>query len=670
MRKNTNKRKNIKSNYRKKLSKKNIKGGSNNFDLLNNELNVCDVCGQKTLINIPVCEKCSAVKRNKKGKKTSGKKGNAKASTSKSILSRVGKAQLLKFYIGPGEEIGRFIYNSNSCWIDSVLFCLFSLGNIEVINTLFVNPLQITREFSDLSKRLSDKQRFDFLKLFRHRLCLAHNMIMVGGQNTEYIDNFKLRDIFKCCESLHDYATTKEGEAIRLIGSLFAIFPTRIQPSLRYYEFVEKVYDLDAPFDESIQSVSEQELRKFGFIPGEGQTEFLIKFCRRDDKVHITNEPIFQIPNYRLQETQTLSQLLFEIQTQREEFRDVLEGIPSRFKFEKRAYKIECFSNYLIFNFDRFGGSSYLRQDNIVYPDEILETLNKRLVLHCIIMRNADSALSSAHFTSYFKFGDSYYFYNDIGHSVKHIGTYQNLIEKEDALRKSVIFIYQEEGVQTKGYGVIKPNVKTHLTIHPSEAGSASGAPALPKKTKTKGKTAGSKGINPFESNIKFSKTNPFAENNTPTNKNFFTMGPLASKRHYRSNSLGQMLPSSPTKNIPYSFNLEPTLSAKSKGSPAKSTRSAKSKGSPTKSTRSAKSKGSPAKSTRSAKSKGSPAKSTRSAKSKSSPAKSGSKTKKKKSTTLQELKSNLKSRRFYPNEVVNSMNKRTLENILFGNVS
>lgn len=420
-----------------KLTKKKLTGGSNNNNFVNaaKNFNDCTSCKGKKLKKSSMCNRCK--------KKTKGK-ASAKSGISASVIvpsAGAGAARptvnIIPFYSGELENIGRFRYRLNSCWIDSTLFGLFSLGNTQVIDTLFVNPLAINEDFRALSRNLSDEHRMVFLRIFRHRLIYAHNAIMVGGGVDEFLDSFKIRSAFNYIQRLREFSTSGQNEVARLIGSIFTLFSPRMQHCLEYREIEVRKYHRDRPVDLRI-------------IPFNGQR---IRYGRRSEHTHNVQEPIFNIPNYRLREGQRLSELLFGRNLQNEIFDDVVDGVRYITRFTETQFQINCLSNYLIVEFSRFGTSMTTRQTTRIIPDQFITCSNgKRLELHVIIMRDADRASSGAHFTCYFKYGEVYALFNDMGASITRVGTYDRLIQQSDALTRSIIYIYQERRVQETGY--------------------------------------------------------------------------------------------------------------------------------------------------------------------------------------------------------------------------
>ena len=186
----------------RKITKKKLTGGANNnFVNVANNFNDCTSCKGKKLKKSSMCNRCK--------KKTKGKAGVKSGSSA--IVPSAGAARpsvnLMPFYSGGLGDIGRFRYSRNSCWIDSTLFGLFSLGNNQVIDTLFINHLAINEDFRALSRNLSDENRMIFLRIFRHRLIYAHNSIMVGGGADEFLDSFKIRSAFSYIQRLREISS-------------------------------------------------------------------------------------------------------------------------------------------------------------------------------------------------------------------------------------------------------------------------------------------------------------------------------------------------------------------------------------------------------------------------------------------------------------------------------
>ena len=133
------------------------------------------------------------------------------------------------------------------------------------------------------------------------------------------------------------------------------------------------------------------------------------------------------------------------------------------------------------------------RQTTRIIPDQFITCSNgKELELHVIIMRDAARASSGAHFTCYFNYRGVYARFNDMGASITPVGSYDRLIQQPDALTRSIIYIYQERGVQEAGY---EPPATPLSILEPSNI-STSTPRGTRKKTKS-GKTKTTKKKDP-----------------------------------------------------------------------------------------------------------------------------------------------------------------------------
>ena len=502
---------------------------TNSWENVNDFFWKCPICKKNIPQEKKVCVSCGEDKP-KKTKKT--KKTKKPTTNQTEIPQNVSGCRHLTFFRGDIRNLGTFKYNNNSCWLDTTLFSLFCLGNRQIIQNLLVNPIVITDTFRRLSANLNDEKRVGVLELFRNKLCEAHNIMMLGHDNRQLLE---LRDVFRLCGSLRDFSSGRQMDITQLLDTLFCFYPvTNERCIIKHKRYLQTCDDelfrvkrdgnlknRSSTNSEEVErrilakphnlinrrlateqdTITAAAARALGFQVPVGQDT--INIYREVFKFTIEEEdkPVFFVPMYPLWDDRNLSELITGINWQHNEISASMNNINQVTLYDMTHYhRIQCSSNYLIIDFTRAGGNGGGRwqdagmQTNKIIPDKSLtiEDLTGRekiLYLHVIMVRSAKKAGEGAHFTCYFKFENTFYYYDDTKTPpIKRIGNYQELITRRNVLRQSIVYIYQEREVQRLNYpeGL---TVGPETTLPPPEDGGGGGAAEKkPKKKTTKKK--------------------------------------------------------------------------------------------------------------------------------------------------------------------------------------
>ena len=346
--------------------------------------------------------------------------------------------------------------------------------------------------------------------------------MMLGHDNRQLLE---LREVFRLCYLLKDFSSGRQMDIPHLLDTLFCFYPvTNERCIIKHKRYLQTCDDtlfrvksdgnlknrsgtnseevetrirakphnlINSRLATEQDTITSADARELGFqVPAEQDT---VNIYREVFEVTIEdeNKPVFFVPMYPLWDGRRLSELILGINWQSNNpINGLMNGINQVTLYDMTHYhKIQCSSNYLIIDFTRAGGHGGGRwqdagmQNNKIIPDKILKIedfndIEKILHLHVIMVRSAEKAGESAHFTCYFKFKNTFYYYDDRKTPpIKIIGNYEDLISERRVLRQSIVYIYQEREVQRLNYreGL---TAGPETTLPPPEDGGGGGGEA------------------------------------------------------------------------------------------------------------------------------------------------------------------------------------------------
>lgn len=339
-------------------------------------------------------------------------------------------------------------YN-NSCFLDSVLVCLFLRPNPYLIHRFLEKPIipfvlspgtfteeEIRDRTLTLNSGCSVEARMKIRQELKNVFNYIHNRVdnnklvdrksRTGTKMGRRVRNF--RESMKGCilQTYEDFTGSNMAEANEFLKYLFSMFPDEDSPNL-----LETTYftnDLTTEVD-SIEDIENLE----------GNTCVSETLQKTDIYYFVSPSDI-----YNSDDTRFLSDFLDskEENIRPENSNFICEGENYEKAFKFRELREE---RYLIFDLSRAFGGEYL--DNPTIPDEEIELKNgKKFKFVSAVYRTP--GMGGTHFTSYVLINDLWYEYDDNPGgkegSLEEVGDYDDLLDYNDQeIMECVMYFYE-----------------------------------------------------------------------------------------------------------------------------------------------------------------------------------------------------------------------------------
>jgi len=284
----------------------------------------------------------------------------------------------------------------NSCYLDSVLLSLLTVQNEFVDSHILYAQLK-NRPVSRLDCIPENTPKLPEIDL-RNRNRVQNELIKITNSirgNKDVKRCTSLRKILESCPHEEDFSDTRQKDAGEFLGYILNIFDTNV--AVKQFD-IYHTNDLNSDIDN---------------IP---KTDTNID--NKASIVHtIYHNDLLNIPN-----NTKINSLLTSIEDSGElEPDNYINGY-------KRRVEVQTIiqAPYLIFNLKRASPYSTRTISTKIIPDKTIIVGNKSLSLSAIVVHRGSR--SGGHYTAYLKLGQVWYYYNDLGPSIKRVGTYKNLL--------------------------------------------------------------------------------------------------------------------------------------------------------------------------------------------------------------------------------------------------
>jgi hypothetical protein len=339
-------------------------------------------------------------------------------------------------------------YN-NSCFIDSVLVCLFLRPNPYLNYRFFDKPLVpyvlspgkfTEEEIRERTMSLNTSCNVEARSKIRQELLNISNYIHDNIDNNKLVDrksktgtkmarrvrNFRESMTGCVLPTYEDYTGKAMAEANEFLKYLFSIFPDEDAPNL-----LEKTYFTN-DIETEIETIED-------IVNLEGELCLSETPQKTDIYLFLSPSDIFNA-----EDSTFLSDFL---ESKEESIRPPNSDYVCEGKNYERAIKFREVTEerYLIFDLSRSLGGDYL--DNSIIPDEEIELKNgKKFKFVSAVHRRP--GMGGTHFTSYVLIGDLWYFYDDNPGGkepvLDEVGSYDDLLGyEEQEIMECVMYFYE-----------------------------------------------------------------------------------------------------------------------------------------------------------------------------------------------------------------------------------
>jgi uncharacterized UBP type Zn finger protein len=292
----------------------------------------------------------------------------------------------------PGRDINGLNYYRNSCYIDTILQCIFAPKNDPISKHI------LKRDTETIKDNIICKPGI------RTKIQKELNEIKISISGLKQVKNcLKLKKLLYYCKGSENFHTFKTQDAGEFLLFLFNIFDVITTIRMR-------------------QSYVSNNLE-----------DFKNKICV--SKVEYESGPIVNIPIHILQNEKEYNLINGLNITE-----DTVFDKHNMYKHDKQLFcrRIELNTiiraSFIVFNINRLDINNKKNYTKILFPETFIIGENE---LHL----NAICIHDNNHYTCYYKIGTVWYYYNDfIG--ITHIGTYEKLLTIQDIKKKSTLFFY------------------------------------------------------------------------------------------------------------------------------------------------------------------------------------------------------------------------------------
>ena len=286
----------------------------------------------------------------------------------------------------------------NSCYLDSVLLSLLTVQNEFVDSHILYAQLK-NRPVSRLDCIPENTPKLPEIDL-NNRQQVQNELIKITNSIRENRDVKRctsLRKILERCPHPEDFYDNQPKDAGEFLGYILNIFDTNVAVK-RFSLWGTNNLDAD---------VSQ--------LPPPITTNI-------DDKASIVHtiyhRQLLDLPN----NTPTNSLL-----TTMEDSGELSDDNLYQGKYKRRIQlQTVVESPYLVINLQRNNPYGYETIKTKIVPSATIELQNKSLSLSAVVIHRGSR--SGGHYTAYLKLGQVWYYYNDLGPSIKRVGTYKNLL--------------------------------------------------------------------------------------------------------------------------------------------------------------------------------------------------------------------------------------------------
>lgn len=291
----------------------------------------------------------------------------------------------------------------NSCYLDSSLFSLFAVPTTfvddNIINAILLprnRPLVCATNGSsqvDLENRRTVQKQL--------RTIVKH--IRGGGEGVKYCTD--LRRALRKCPNAENYYDNNMKDAGEFLTYILEMFDTdvAVKETITYY--TNNVTDVMPSVQDLVKSDN-------------------VNIDRRASIIQFVDS--FRLSTYSNNKDHNIRQFLSDI-IDSGEFDDANKPYYRGLRYNRRISITNLISTpYLIFRFQRLHPiTEGILQTRIIPSQTLTLDVDARFILSAIIVFQAQ------HYTSYFRCGNDWYFYNDVDYNepIKIIGTYQNLLK-------------------------------------------------------------------------------------------------------------------------------------------------------------------------------------------------------------------------------------------------
>jgi len=294
----------------------------------------------------------------------------------------------------PQRDIKGLNYCDNSCYIDTILQCIFAPENDEISKHI------LKRDINTIKDLICCKRNI------RQEIQKELNEIKISISGLKQVENcLKLKKLLYHCKGSEKFHTFNTQDASEFLLFLFNIFDVNTTNRLRKTYVSNDITD--------------------------NKNTLLVS------KVKYTHGPIVNIPvtvlnnskEYKLIDSLNLTE-------------DTVFDKYNMYKYNDELFcrRIELnkviHATFIVFNINRLDINGKKNHTKIIFPRSFIISENE-LFLNAICIHNRN------HYTCYYKVETLWYYYNDINDEKDVcIGTYEELLEIQDIQKNSTLFFY------------------------------------------------------------------------------------------------------------------------------------------------------------------------------------------------------------------------------------
>jgi len=317
------------------------------------------------------------------------------------------------------EKIKGLEWTGNSCYLDSVLICIFAIQN-DFIDEYILNS-KLKKRYGTLldcfeTKKLDDDKKSKIDLENRKNIQNELKIIYKNIKNGKKQDCSELRKELKKCKSAQLFSGSRMAESGEFLTYIFSIFDMNVATKKTVTYGTNNIKDIN-PDNKNLIKTSEimdTKASVIHFIPS--------------DIIRLLDDKYYEIRSFL-----TIKDDSGELDIDNQ-YKDDNDN-----KYKRRiSYNNLVDTPYLVFRIDRLWNRKFLKTK--IIPSQIITLQNlKQFALSSVIVFNC------LHYTCYFRCGNKWYYYNDIDNDIVLIGNYVSLLKTKsypNVITNGTVYFY------------------------------------------------------------------------------------------------------------------------------------------------------------------------------------------------------------------------------------
>jgi hypothetical protein len=323
------------------------------------------------------------------------------------------------------ENIVGLRWVGNSCYLDSVLTCLFAVPNKDIIDNILLKDLDTLKDEKFLDIKCSDDIDIDIK--YKKDIQTSLNDIVISMRGFKYVKNCsQLRKMLSKCPVSQKFHRTGTQDAGEFLQYIFGLFNVNIANS------ITKTYGSNNKIDWTQTSELEYITRPIISI-----TPLLLKEMKDNNSIYNITHSI-----------KTIEITEFDNDNL---FKPKIDGITYEYTFKKQEIFMEKESPFIIFYLNRlYSGLIFNKNKNkrlktlentsqiINVKIEAPEKFENFELFGIVIHKNN-------HYTCTFKCKKDWFYYDDTSLPIQQIGSYKKMLKiKPNPLKRGTLYFYKK----------------------------------------------------------------------------------------------------------------------------------------------------------------------------------------------------------------------------------